>query len=284
MTQPLQPKSFAVVGNPIAHSLSPAIHAAFGRQLGIELDYRILLSPLDSFPATVTEFFAQGGSGLNVTVPFKETAYALAHPNLSQRASLAGAVNTLWMKDGALHGCNTDGVGLLLDLQRLGAPPAGKRILLVGAGGAAKGVVRPLLDAGCAALHIANRTPDRALELQAHIARNLPQFAALVSAGQLEHIAGQWDIVINATSSSLGALPPALPDTLYAPGALAYDMMYGAQPTPFMQQARAHGAAVVSDGLGMLVGQAAASFSIWHGASPDIAPVLTALRHKIGNA
>jgi shikimate dehydrogenase len=284
VTQPPQPKSFAVVGNPIAHSLSPVIHEAFGQQLGIALHYGTILSPLDGFPATVREFFTQGGSGLNVTVPFKEIAYSLAQANLSERASVAGAVNTLWMKDGVLYGCNTDGVGLLLDIQRLGVALEGKRILLVGAGGAAKGVVRPLLEAGCAALQIVNRTLGRALELQALINRHLPQFAALVTTGQIAQTAGQWDIVINATSSSLGTLPPELPDTVYAPGSLAYDMMYGAQPTPFMLQARAHGAAHISDGLGMLVGQAAASFAIWHGARPDIAPVLKALRQKTGGA
>ncbi len=284
MTHPPSPPSFAVVGNPIAHSLSPAIHQAFGQQLGIELHYGTILSPLDGFPATVDAFFSQGGSGLNVTVPFKEIAYALAQANLSERANMAGAVNTLWMKDGVLHGCNTDGVGLLLDIQRLGVALEGKRILLVGAGGAAKGVVRPLLDAGCAALHIVNRTHDRALELQSLICKQLPQFSARVSAGPLAQTAGQWDIVINATSSSLGTLPPALPDTLYAPGSLAYDMMYGAQPTPFMLQARAYGADRISDGLGMLVGQAAASFTIWHGARPDIVPVLNALRQEAGSA
>ncbi|HEY9280289.1 MAG TPA: shikimate dehydrogenase [Eoetvoesiella sp.] len=284
MTDSTHIKSFAVIGNPIAHSLSPAIHQAFGKQLGVALRYTAIQSPIDGFPAVVDEFFANGGAGLNVTVPFKEIAYAMAQAHLSERASLAGAVNTLWMDHGRLHGCNTDGVGLLHDIQRLGITLQNKRILLVGAGGAAKGVVRPLLQAQCAALHIANRTPERAIELQTHIARLLPQFSAQVTAGSLKQSIGQWDVVINATSSSLGNLPPDLPDGIYAPGALAYDMMYGAQPTSFMLRAQAQGATHIADGLGMLVGQAAASFAIWHGLEPDLAPVLAALRQKLHSA
>lgn len=272
---------FAVVGNPIAHSRSPAIHQEFGRQLGIALSYETLLAPIDGFAAAITAFFDQGGSGLNVTLPFKEEAFALANANLSERARLAGAVNTLWMKGGLLQGCNTDGVGLLNDIQRLGVSVAGKRILLVGAGGAARGVVYPLLHAQCAALRIVNRNAARAHELHAHASGLLPQFASQLSAGGLDEAQGQWDIVLNATSSSLSNQAPSLPGVDYARGALAYDLVYAAEPTAFMQQAQAKGVQYVADGLGMLVAQAAASFAIWHGRTPDIAPVLALLRRQL---
>lgn len=278
------PPRFAVVGNPIAHSRSPAIHQEFGRQLGIALSYETLLAPIDGFAAAITAFFDQGGSGLNITLPFKEEAFALASANLSERAQLAGAVNTLWMKDGRLHGCNTDGVGLLDDIQRLGVSIAGKRILLVGAGGAAKGVVYPLLHAQCAALRIVNRNAARAHELHAHAASLLPQFTAQLSAGGLDDAQGQWDIVLNATSSSLSSQAPNLPGVDYARGALAYDLVYAAEPTAFMQQAKTKGAQYVADGLGMLVAQAAASFAIWHGRTPDITPVLALLRRQLDAA
>ncbi|MCC2597061.1 shikimate dehydrogenase [Pusillimonas sp. MFBS29] len=272
------PLLFGVVGNPIKHSRSPFIHEAFAAQTGITLRYERILAPLDEFARTCHEFFAQGGSGLNITVPFKEQAYTLAQDHLTTRARLAGAVNTLWMQDGHVHGCNTDGEGLLTDLRRLDCDPTGKQILLVGAGGAARGAVFPLLEAGCTSLRIVNRSPERAVQLRDHVLEQLPRFAPTLSAGGLDQAQGPWDIVINATSSSLGGLPPDLPEGLYAPGALAYDMMYGSEDTAFMVQARAQGAARVADGLGMLVGQAAASYAIWHGVRPDITSVLQALR------
>ena len=278
MTTPAAPKTFAVVGNPIAHSRSPAIHALFGRQTGIPLSYTKLLAPLDDFAGAVIHFFNTGGSGLNITVPFKEQAFELARQNLSERARIAGAVNTLWLNNGALHGCNTDGVGLLTDLQRLGHDPTGKRILLVGAGGAARGACAPLLDGGCRQLHIVNRTAERAVMLRQHLLAFRPQATDLVSAGSLAQARGPYDIVINATSGSLNNMAPNLPNDLYAPGALAYDMVYATQPTAFMQQAMRDGAAHVADGLGMLVGQAAESFRLWHGVTPDVAATLQALR------
>src|SRR5690554_2490728 len=168
---------YAVIGNPIEHSRSPAIHQAFGRQCGIRLGYDRLLAPLDGFPQAVTQFFETGGKGLNVTVPFKEEVFRLARSTLSRRAALAGAVNTLWMQDGKLHGCNTDGVGLLADLRRLGYDPAARRILLVGAGGAARGVLLPLLEAGCTELRIINRSVERASSLHADTAAGLPEYA-----------------------------------------------------------------------------------------------------------
>ena len=274
---------FAVVGNPIAHSRSPAIHAMFGAQTGIALQYDTLLSPLDGFPGTVRQFFDAGGRGLNVTVPFKEQAHALAD-RLSERARLASAVNTLWRQDGQLHGCNTDGVGLLSDLERLQARLDGARVLLIGAGGASKGVVYPLLQAGCARLRIVNRTAARALAMREHFGHQLPEQAARLSAGGLDQAEGEWDVVVNATSSGLQDTAPELPGLRYAPGALAYDMLYAAQPTPFMRQAERQGAARRVDGLGMLVGQAAASFAIWNGVAPDVEPVLAELRRQLGAA
>ncbi|NYT84092.1 shikimate dehydrogenase [Pollutimonas harenae] len=269
---------FGVVGNPIAHSRSPFIHEAFASQTGISLCYDRILAPLDGFAHTCKDFFAHGGTGLNITVPFKEQAFVLAQAHLTPRARLAGAVNTLWMANGHLHGCNTDGEGLLKDLERLDYSPAGKRVLLLGAGGAARGAVFPLLAAGCTRLHIANRNPERAQQLQAHILGHMPEFTGRLSAGALQQASGVWDIIINATSSSLGSTPPDLPGGLYASGALAYDMVYASQDTPFMLQAREQGAAQVADGLGMLVGQAAASYEIWHGTRPEISAVLKALR------
>ena len=215
-----------------------------------------------------------------MTVPFKQEACALAAGNLSDRARLAGAVNTLSWRNGAWHGCNTDGVGLVSDLLRLGLRLDGARVLLVGAGGAARGVLQPLAQAGCARIHIVNRTAARALELAEAWRASGAGLPVQVTAGTLAEAAtpGGWDAVINATASGLADAAPDLPGGLYAPGALAYDMMYGAAPTAFMKQAGADGAARTADGLGMLVGQAAESFHIWHGLRPDPEPVLAALR------
>jgi len=285
------PPRYAVIGNPVAHSRSPRIHALFAEQTGVRLAYDRVLAPVDGFTEAVNAFFAAGGRGLNVTVPFKEEAWRLADC-LSARAQTAGAVNTLWQQDGQLHGCNTDGVGLVGDLQRLvacsvgysGARLAGGRILLVGAGGAARGVLQPLLDAGCAQIRVVNRTAARAVEL----ARDWQHAAIAVEAGGLPDATqpGGWDVVINATASSLTGAAPALPTGLYAKNALAYDMMYGGgysqYATPFMQAALTDGAALAADGLGMLVGQAAESFYLWHGVRPEVAPVLAALRAELG--
>lgn len=278
------PRHYAVVGNPIEHSRSPAIHRAFARQCKIALEYERLLAPLDAFAATVGTFFARGGQGLNVTVPFKEEAFQLANKGLSQRAQLAGAVNTLWMDNGTLHGCNTDGVGLLADLRRLGYDPAGRRVLLVGAGGAARGVLLPLLQADCAELRIVNRSVERAISLHHATASSLPDYAQRLSSGALSEAGPDWDIVINATSGSLSGQAPALPSGVYAPGALAYDMVYGPQPTAFMAQALTQGAAQCADGLGMLVEQAAVSFQIWHGVLPDTTEVYRQLRAELDQA
>ncbi len=267
---------FAVVGHPIAHSRSPDIHSQFAAQTGIDLHYERIEAPRDGFAATVQQFFAEGGSGLNVTVPFKLEAFELARANLTERAAAARAVNTLWQRDAVLRGCNTDGVGLVRDLTRLGAEFDGAHILLVGAGGAARGALDAFRRTGAACVKIVNRTPERAYELATEAAPGDTR----VQAGSLDDARreGGWQIVVNATASGLQDLAPALPGGLYAPGAIAYDMVYGAAPTAFMQQADADGAAVCADGLGMLVEQAAESFHIWHGVRPDTAPVMTALR------
>lgn len=282
------PARFAVIGNPVKHSRSPSIHEQFAAQTHISLSYERLEAPLDGFKETVTQFFASGGRGLNVTVPFKLEAWELAREHLSARARQAQAVNTLWMHQGALHGCNTDGVGLVSDLKRLGVSGEGARILIIGAGGAARGVMGPLLETGCRQLHIVNRTAERAHQLiaewKASNSSNTPH--QILTSGGLNDAASPagWDVVINATASSLGGQAPELPSGLYAPGAWAYDMMYAAQPTPFMEQARADGAAHTSDGLGMLVGQAAESFFLWHGKRPDILPVLASLRAELNGS
>ncbi|WP_454693081.1 shikimate dehydrogenase [Achromobacter aegrifaciens] len=274
---------YAVIGNPIAHSRSPQIHAMFAEQTGKPLRYDRLLAPVDGFAVAVAAFVAEGGLGLNVTVPFKLDAYALAAGRLSSRARLAGAVNTLSWRDGAWHGCNTDGVGLVSDLLRLGVRLAGASVLLAGAGGAARGVLQPLAEAGCARIHIVNRTASKAEALAASWRDSGVSPQTAVTGGSLADaaLAGGWNLVLNATASGLQNAAPDLPPGLYAPGAAAYDMMYGAQPTAFMKQAEADGAGLTADGLGMLVGQAAESFYIWHGVRPDPAPVLAALREAL---
>lgn len=262
---------YAVFGNPIAHSKSPLIHTAFARQTGQDLDYTALLAPLDGFAECVAAFRAGGGAGANVTVPFKEQAYALA-TRRTARAEAAGAVNTLRFQGAEILGDNTDGAGLIADLTRnLGVDLQGRRILLMGAGGAARGVVLPLLECGPAALYIANRTAERAVELAARF-----RHAGPVAGGGYDALAGAtFDVVINATAASLtGELPP-LPAGVFAAGALAYDMMYG-RDTPFLRLAREAGARTV-DGLGMLVEQAAESFLLWRGVRPDTAPVIAML-------
>ncbi len=265
---------YCVFGNPVGHSRSPAIHAAFAAQCRQDLCYEAILAPLDGFAASLAAFIAAGGRGANVTVPFKPEACRLA-TRLTARAALAGAVNTFSVAGADLLGDNTDGAGLLRDLSlNLGCRLAGQRLLLLGAGGAARGVVGPLLDARPAALLIANRTAARAHEL----AQRFP--GTVVSGGcAYPELAGQsFDLVINATSASLcGELPP-LPAGVFAGGSLAYDMMYGDHETPFLRFARSQGAARVADGLGMLVEQAAEAFMVWRGVRPATAPVIALLR------
>jgi shikimate dehydrogenase len=258
---------YAVVGNPVAHSRSPWIHAEFARATGQDLEYGRIEAPLDAFERTVEEFRAAGGKGLNVTLPFKEAAFRYCK-SVSERAATAQAVNTLRFND-EVFGDNTDGVGLVSDLQHnLGFSLGGKSILLMGAGGAAQGVAQALLDAGVARLVIANRTVPRAEALAARFGVSASSYAAL--SGQA------FDLVINATSAGLSNAAPALPASVFKLGSLAYDMMYG-RDTPFLAQARAAGARAC-DGLGMLVEQAAESFLLWRGVRPGTRSVLERLR------
>lgn len=266
---------YAVIGHPIAHSKSPAIHAAFAAQTAQDLSYEALLAPLDGFAAAVAQFRAQGGRGMNITVPFKEEAWQLAD-RLTERARLAGAVNTFVLGDDVL-GDNTDGAGLVRDLEVLGARLAGARVLLLGAGGAARGVILPLIDAGVARLFIANRTADKARALQAHFAGHDAR-GVLAAGGWQEAADAPYDVVINATSASLSDEAPPLPAGLYAPDSLAYDMVYGRGLTAYLKQARDQGAARLADGLGMLVEQAAEAFALWRGVRPDTAAVRATLR------
>lgn len=263
---------YCVFGNPIAHSKSPAIHAAFAAQTGQVLSYEPQLAALDGFAAAVRQFADAGGRGANVTVPFKLEAHALAS-RLTARAQAAGAVNTLSFNGSEILGDNTDGVGLVADIEHnAGLALAGKRILLLGAGGAARGVILPLLERGPAQLCIANRTEASAIAL-------MRQFAAAgpLQACTFEELGAGFDVVINATSASLsGQLPPLAP-SVFGSETLALDMMYGAAPTIFMQFAAGHGSPV-RDGLGMLVEQAAAAFFLWRGVRPATAPVLARLR------
>jgi shikimate dehydrogenase len=271
---------YAVFGNPIAHSKSPLIHAAFAKQTGQDMDYRPILAPLDDFAGTVKAFREGGGVGANVTVPFKEQAFQLA-TDLTVRALDAGAVNTLTFDENKIIGDNTDGVGLVRDIScNLGFTTQGKRILLMGAGGAARGVLVPLLEQNPAELVLANRTVEKAEALVISHEKKIEKGITIrsLAASPYEKLAGRFDLVINATSASLqGELPP-LPKDLFNPGAMAYDMMYCKGDTPFMAWARKHGAAIVSDGLGMLVEQAAESFYLWRGVKPDTTPIIKMLR------
>lgn len=269
---------YAVFGNPIAHSKSPEIHTWFAEQTNQPLEYRAILAPEDDFEASAKGFFDEGGLGANVTVPFKLDALVFAD-TLSPRARRAGAVNTLQKgKNNQIYGDNTDGIGLVADLtDNLNFSLAGKKVLLLGAGGAARGVIEPLLNAGITQLKIANRTPKKAQQL-------VQLFAGLQSATQLT--SGNWeslqnsqyDLVLNATSASLGGDLPPLPDGLFTRFSLAYDLMYSQQATPFMRWAKQQGAAQVTDGLGMLVEQAAEAFFLWRGVRPVTQPILARLR------
>jgi len=263
---------YAVIGHPISHSKSPLIHKMFAEQTGQDMSYEAIESPLDGFAATIQRLRDTGYKGCNITVPFKHEAYKLAHEH-SGRARAAHAVNTFIFQDGIILGDNTDGIGLVTDIeQNLACKFLFKRVLLMGAGGAAHGVIWHLFNAG-AAIIIANRNMDKAEQLAAEFEGYGTVFAKSYAA-----LAGQqFDIVINATSSGLTDSLPPLPDGLFKPGALAYDMMYGKE-TPFLRFAREQGAAQLADGLGMLVEQAAVAFQKWRGVNPDTAPVIAQLR------
>jgi len=266
---------YAVIGNPIAHSRSPAIHAAFARQTGQDLVYERVLGRRDGFASDVRHFLAEGGCGLNVTLPFKEEAWSLCD-ELSPRAAAARAVNTLIpLTAEHLHGDNTDGIGLVRDLGRNhGFAFVGRRVLLLGAGGAARGVLLPLLETGLAELVIANRTAGKAYALAGAAESSGP-----VRGSGLDELAGAaFDLIVNATSAGLAGEGPALPGACLAPGGWAYDMVYGCAATPFLRWAQAQGAGAALDGFGMLVEQAAESFFLWRGVHPQTAEVIAELR------
>ena len=267
------PPRFVVIGNPVGHSLSPAIHAQFAKETGIALEYTTLLAPLDDFAGAARAFFAGGGRGANVTLPFKLEALRFAE-SATERARLAGASNVLTANGDRIVADNTDGAGLIGDLRsNLGVSLQGARIAVAGAGGAARGVIAPLLACNPAVLVIANRTADRAREL----AREFGSLGAVEARGLADLAGGDFDLLINATSTSTKGTPLELPAGCLARGALAYDMMYGPAAKPFLEHARALGARG-SDGLGMLVEQAAEVFHVWHGVRPGTAAVLSKLR------
>ncbi len=263
---------YAVIGHPISHSKSPLIHQAFAAQTHQDISYETIEAPLDGFKATIERLVSEGYKGCNVTVPFKFEAYHLCD-ELGQRALDAKAVNTLIFRDGKILGTNTDGPGLVLDIQQnLGIEMMWKDVLLLGAGGAAAGVMWPLFNTGVS-IEVANRNMEKAKTL-------IKEFEGpcSVRTRRYEDLPGRsYDIVINATSSGLRDELPPLPEGLFKPGALAYDMMYGRE-TPFMAYARRNGATIVSDGLGMLVEQAAVAFDLWRGVRPETAAVIASLR------
>ena len=271
------PDRYAVMGHPVHHSRSPFIHAQFAAQCAQHMEYVALDVAPDEFNGAVRDFFRGGGKGLNLTVPHKQAGFLLAD-SLSERAQRAGAVNTLLPGEGgALRGDNTDGTGLLRDLTvNLGLPLRGQRILLLGAGGAARGVLAPLLAAQPATLVIANRNADRAQRLADTFATQFAAGATLAGGGFELAAQGGWDLIINATAASLGGELPALADSALQARSFCYDMAYGAQDTVFVRWARARGARAVM-GQGMLVEQAAEAFWLWRGVRPDTAPVLRAV-------
>lgn len=260
---------YAVVGNPIAHSKSPIIHTEFAKQTHQHMSYERVLAPLDGFKATIKDLMRQGFKGVNVTVPFKFEAYALCDYHTEQ-AKLAGAVNTIKFTEYGLWGSNTDGDGLIADItHNLNTPIKGKRVLLLGAGGAAEGVFQPLLVQNPAQLVVANRTLDKAEKM---VSKSFDSVIKGVACTFDDLKNQQFDLVINATSAGLSDTALPISSNVFAENCLAYDMMYGRE-TPFMAQARANGARV-ADGLGMLVEQAAEAFSYWRGVRPETKPVM----------
>jgi len=277
------PDRYAVLGNPVAHSQSPFIHAEFARQTGQHIEYTRVLCAMDGFADAVRGFAEAGARGCNITMPFKFQAAALAAV-VTPRAALAQAANVLRFDAGGWLADNTDGIGLVRDLQRnAGVPLRGQRLLLVGAGGAAAGVLGPLLETQPAELRLVNRTPDKAAALvRRHAALAAAQGVAL-SAGGLDDAGEAYDVVLNGSTSSLGGLPAPVSARVLKAGTLALDMMYGPAARPFMAWAETHGA-VPRDGLGMLVEQAAEAFFLWRGVRPETAAVLQRLHQRLAAA
>ncbi|TPH13206.1 shikimate dehydrogenase [Litorilituus lipolyticus] len=272
---------YLVFGNPIKQSRSPNIHRAFADSTNQLIEYDRQLSQVDQFENDVKAFFAQGGKGANVTAPFKEQALLLSD-KLTDRAKLAEAVNTLSYIDGKIYGDNTDGIGLVQDLLRHNVVLKSSNILILGAGGAAKGVILPILEQEPVRVVIANRTVSKAEK----ICHQFDSFSdkKLHACGFDNLQDGRFDIIINATSASLSGQFPAIPSSNITDSTVCYDMVYGATLTPFLQWAEQQGAAKVIDGLGMLVGQAAESFNIWRKVNPDVESVLKTLRAEMSTA
>lgn len=270
-----RPDQYCVFGNPIEHSRSPAIHHMFANKSQQHINYQKILVPVDGFSQAIKDFISTNGRGANVTVPFKEQAMSLAD-QLSPRAASAGAVNTLTFKDGIIYGDNTDGEGLVNDLLANNVTLKQRNILLLGAGGAARGVLLPLLAQEPSKVVIANRTLSKAEKI-------CHQFAdkRLTALSYPDVTNQQFDIIINATSASLAGDLPPIPNDIINNEVVCYDMMYGKQDTAFMSWAKSHGANKVIDGLGMLVGQAAASFYVWRGVTPEVKPVIDQLRKAL---
>lgn len=267
---------YAVFGNPIAQSKSPFIHTEFAKQTQQDLSYEAILAPVDQFSSSLTAFFANGGKGANVTAPFKQQAFAICD-ELSEMATLAGAVNTLFnLPDGRIGGDNTDGVGLVNDLEMLFGGLTGKHVLLVGAGGAARGCILPILQRNVAQLIICNRSHDKAEQLH-DIFSDYGNFFAK----PIDSLQSPFDLVINATSAGLSGQLITLPNSIVDNSTDCYDMSYSQDTTVFNQWAQAQGAHKTADGLGMLVGQAAQSFSLWRGIMPDTGPVMRQLRETL---
>ncbi|ELB1484767.1 shikimate dehydrogenase [Vibrio parahaemolyticus] len=267
---------YAVFGNPIGHSKSPFIHTLFARQTNQSLTYTAECAPVGGFIEAAKAFFADGGKGCNVTLPFKEDAYQFAS-RLTERAQLAGAVNTLKkLDDGEIIGDNTDGAGLVQDLLQHQVVLEGARILIIGAGGAARGVIKPLLDQKPTSLTITNRTFSKAEELAELFSAYGP-----VTAKEMNIIAEEFDVIINSTSASLSGELPTISSSVFTANSTSYDMMYGKGDTTFNQWAKQHGAAHAYDGLGMLVGQAAESFMLWRGLRPGAKQILRELRKNL---
>ena len=273
------PDRYAVIGHPIAHSKSPFIHGLFAQATGQDMVYEAIDGGAEpgGFERALAAFRAAGGRGMNVTLPFKLAALAVAD-SASEDARLAGAANTLSFEGGRIEARNTDGIGLVRDIEaNLGLPLAGRRVLLLGAGGATRGAVRPIARAGAARIVIANRTADKAETLAVELAPHLGG-VPLVGCGLAAlGTQGAFDVVINATSASLGGQAPTVPPAAFAPGALAYDMVYGKGLTPFLRLARQAGCARLADGVGMLVEQAAEAFAAWRGVRPDTREALARL-------
>lgn len=278
-----KPDLYAVMGNPINHSKSPQIHTAFALQTGQKLEYSAIHVDLGGFAQAVSHFQGHGGKGLNVTVPFKLDAWKLSD-SLTERANRAGAVNTLILADdGKIEGDNTDGVGLVNDIiDHLGWSIEQKKVLILGAGGASRGVIGPILEKKPYSLTIANRTAVKGSELASLFLDMKSAEIHEINGGGYDNLNGkQFDLVINATAASLQGEVPPLPDDIVSPDGCCYDMMYAARPTAFMAWARQHGVNNISDGLGMLVGQAAESFNVWRGVKPEIKPVIDAIRNSM---